>query len=218
MNHIYVLENHKLGWWYVGTIKGEDTALLCCQTRRLNSPSKVTEAELWEYLHNLVGGCPRLYFGHGATAEYHMAKRFVSSLLKDIDKNPKNKKNLKHLLISGWNWKLKEWEIIRGVVNGEPYEKPNYSTLWKFKVPSERVAETLEDIKKNWGTPDSENKYRSKKPLTFCLNKKGTGLSAQFLKNRNQIIRNIKKTKKNPKPATLEKYRITKLELDMCLI
>ena len=211
MNHIYILENHKLGWWYVGTIKGEDTPLL-------DSSSLVTEAELHEYLRDLLdAGDPRLYFGHGAGAKYYMAKRFVAGLLKDIQKSPKNKKNLKLLLFSGWSWNYKEWETITRVINGEEHETPNYSTLWKFKVSSERATETLEDIKKNWGTPDPDNKYRSKKPLTFCLNKKGTGLSAQFLKNRNQIIRDVKKKKKSPKPATLEKYRITKLELDMCL-
>jgi len=212
MNHIYVLENHKLGWWYVGTIKGEDIPIC-------DSSSLVTQVELGMYLRELVGGSPQLIFGHGSKAKYYMAKRFVASLIKDIRKSPKNKSKLKALLMSGWNRyeSLEEWECITKVINGTEYKAPNHSTLWKFKVPTEKIAKTLEDLKKNWGTPDSQNEYRSKEPLTFCLNKKGTGLSAQFLKNRNQIIRDMKKKKKRPKPATIEKYRITEHELNMCL-
>lgn len=216
MNHIYVLENHKLGWWYVGTIKGEDTP-----HQLLDSSSLVNQVELSMYLRELVtgGDGPQLIFGHGPTARYYMAKRFVASLIKDIRKSPKNKSKLRVLLFCGWNRyeSLQEWETITKVFDGTELKAPNFSTLWKFKVPSEKIAETLEDLKKNWGTPDPQNKYRSKKPLTFCLNKKGTGLSAQFLKNRNQIIRDMKKKKKRPKPATIEKYRITEHEMNMCL-
>jgi len=63
--------------------------------------------------------------------------------------------------------------------------------------------------------PDPNNKFRSKQPLTFCVNKKGTGLPAQFLKNRNKVIREMKKKNKRPKPATIEKYRFTEHELSM---
>ena len=206
MNHIYVLENHKLGWWYVGTIKDDNPSSLAD-----------TSAELGMYLKGIVGGSPQLHFGHGVGAGYYMAKRFVSSLINDIKKNPKNKIKLRYLLMSGWNKyeSLNDWEVTTQVINGKIYKTPNYSTLWKFRVPSENIDDTLSDLKKNWGTPDPNNKFRSKQPLTFCVNKKGTGLPAQFLKNRNKVIREMKKKNKRPKPATIEKYRFTEHELSM---
>lgn len=67
MNHIYVLENHKLGSWYVGTIKDDNPS----------SPADKS-AELGIYLKGIVGGSPQLHFGHGVDAGHYMAKRFVS--------------------------------------------------------------------------------------------------------------------------------------------
>ena len=182
----YILENRDLGTWWVGKV----TVTLDDGWSPYRS---VTQDELYNKLQEKYEHFPNAYLtlsplNKGWVACYGV-ERWISKLEHIINKNPEKYREVKELLMAGWN--------------GEG-EVSTLSVLHVF-----RENQPIDEIFKKL--------VKSREGLTKCLNihtgktyhekTKDTG----FLYNRarNEILRNMKKTGKIPKPSTLKKYDIT---------
>ena len=182
----YILENSNLGTWWVGKV----TVTLDDGWSPYRS---VTQDELYNKLQEKYEHFPNAYLtlsplNKGWVACYGV-ERWISKLEHIINKNPEKYREVKELLMAGWN--------------GEG-EVSTLSVLHVF-----RENQPIDEIFKKL--------VKSREGLTKCLNihtgktyhekTKDTG----FLYNRarNEILRNMKKTGKIPKPSTLKKYDIT---------
>ena len=152
----------------------------------------VTQDELYNKLQEKYEHFPNAYLtlsplNKGWVACYGV-ERWISKLEHIINKNPEKYREVKELLMAGWN--------------GEG-EVSTLSVLHVF-----RENQPIDEIFKKL--------VKSREGLTKCLNihtgktyhekTKDTG----FLYNRarNEVLRNMKKTGKIPKPSTLKKYDI----------
>ena len=185
----YILENRDLGTWWVGKMAVTlDNGW--CPYR------SVTQDELYNKLQDKYEHFPNAYLtlspvNKGWVACYGV-ERWLSNLEYKINKAPKKQQELKELLMAGWD----------GV--GE------VSTLNVLHVFSEN--QPIDEI--------FNKLVKSREGLTKCLNthtgktyrekykEKTKDVGYLYNRARNEIIRNMKKTGKVPKPSTLKKYDI----------
>ena len=185
----YILENRDLGTWWVGKV----TVTLDDGWSPYRS---VTQDELYNKLQEKYEHFPNAYLtlsplNKGWVACYGV-ERWLSNLEHIINKDPEKYRELKELLMAGWD----------GV--GE------VSTLSVLHVFSEN--QPIDEIFKKL--------VKSREGLTRCLNThkcktreekyQESKKNPDFLKARakNKVINQMKKTGKIPKPSTLKKYDI----------
>jgi hypothetical protein len=151
----------------------------------------VTQDELYNKLQEKYEHFPNAYLtlsplNKGWVACYGV-ERWISKLEHIINKNPEKYREVKELLMAGWN--------------GEG-EVSTLSVLHVF-----RENQPIDEIFKKL--------VKSREGLTRCLNTykcKIRGEKYQESKKnkaRAEVLRNMKKTGKIPKPSTLKKYDIT---------
>jgi hypothetical protein len=180
----YILENSNLGTWWVGKV----TVTLDDGWSPYRS---VTQDELYNKLQEKYEHFPNAYLtlsplNKGWVACYGV-ERWISKLEHIINKNPEKYREVKELLMAGWN--------------GEG-EVSTLSVLHVF-----RENQPIDEIFKKL--------VKSREGLTRCLNTykcKIRGEKYQESKKnkaRAEVLRNMKKTGKIPKPSTLKKYDIT---------
>ena len=187
----YILENGDLGTWWVGKVT------ITLDEDGWPPYRSMTQDELCNKLQDKYEHFQNPYLSlspvnKGWVACYGV-ERWLSNLEYKINKNPEKYQELKELLMAGWNC---EGEV---------------STLNVLHVFSEN--QPVDEIFKKL--------VKSREGFTRCLNTR-TGKTYRekysektkdsgFLYNRarNEIIRNMKKTGKIPKPSTLKKYDVS---------
>jgi hypothetical protein len=189
----YILENRDLGTWWVGK-------MAVTLDNEWSPYRSVTQDELYNKLQEKYEHFQNAYLtlsplNKGWVACYGV-ERWLSKLEYKINKSPEKYRELKELLMAGWDGK------------GE------VSTLGVLHVFREN--QPIDEIFKKL--------VRSREGLTRCLNTH-TGKTYRektkdsgFLYNRarNELLRNMRKTGKVPKPSTLEKYDVSTLLQNTC--
>jgi hypothetical protein len=185
----YILENRDLGTWWVGKV----TVTLDDGWSPYRS---VTQDELYNKLQEKYEHFPNAYLtlsplNKGWVACYGV-ERWLSNLEYKINKDPEKYRELKELLMAGWD----------GVG-----EVSTLSVLHVFSEnqPIDEIFKKL--VKSREGLTRCLNTHTGK---TYCEKYSEKTKDTGFLYNRarNEVLRNMKKTGKIPKPSTLKKYDI----------
>lgn len=175
----YILENRDLGTWWVGKM-----AITLNDGWPPYRP--VTQDELYNNLQEKYEQFSNPYvilspINNGWVSCYGV-ERWLSKLEYNINKEPEKYRELKELLMAGWN--------------GDG----GVSTLSVLHVFREN--QPIDEIFKKL--------VKSREGLTRCLNTKTNRTHEERLKAdaKKKVIRNMKKTGKIPKQSTLKKYDI----------
>ena len=169
-----------MGTWWVGE--------MTVNTDEYGWPEyrSMTQDKLMDILDERYPHLPNTYLSlvplnKGCIATYGV-ERWLSKLEYKINKEPEKYKELKELLMAGWNF---ECEV---------------STLSVLHVL--KHDQPIDEIFKKLVT--------KREGLTRCLNTKTNRTHEERLKAdaKKKVIRNMKKTGKIPKPSTLKKYDI----------
>ena len=191
MNTIFILDNEKLGTWYVGKIHTKINndgfpkyRTLTQEQLNDNLYKKYTDYEN-PYI-NLINLNETYHTCHGI-------ERWMTILDYKIRRYPEKYKEIKKLLTAGWN------------VN----DTIGYSSIYVFNVIEKKADEIYADLKQNWGSQSNSN-------LTTCLNVKSYTRHERYIKNkqnpkflfeqaRKRVIYRMNKGY-TPKKSTLIKY------------
>ena len=188
----YILENEVLGTYWVGKM----ITTLDCPYR------SITQDELNEKLEEkyplLNPYLTMVTLNKGWNACYG-TERWLSKLNYKINKEPERYKELKKLLMAGWD-------------DNDFTETSTLSVLHVLKEnqPIDEIFKKL--VKSREGLTKCLN---TTKYTTYEDNKK----NPNFLKtiSRNKVLRQMEKTKKLPKPSTLVKYDIKEDDIKECM-
>lgn len=185
----YILENRDLGTWWVGKM-----AITLNDGWPPYRP--VTQDELYNKLQEKYEQFSNPYvilspINKGWVSCYGV-ERWLSKLEYNINKEPEKYRELKELLMAGWNGdgKVSTLSVLHVFRENQPIDEI-------FK----KLVKSRDGLTKCLNT--HTGKTREEK---YQVSKK----NPEFLKNnaRNEIIRNMKKTGKIPKQSTLKKYDI----------
>tara|TARA_R110000772_G_scaffold74454_1_gene162093 strand:- start:124 stop:708 length:585 start_codon:yes stop_codon:yes gene_type:complete len=191
MNTVFILENEKLGTWYVGKIH--------IKMGKYGFPihRTVTQDQLNDNLYKKYNQYENPYinliFLNESHHVCHGIERWLTLLDYKIKRDPEKYKEIKKLLTSGWS------------VN----DTLGYSSIYVLNIPEDDTSGIYENLKKNWGSQSNYN-------LTTCLNVKSRTRHERYIKNkqnpkflfeqaRKRVIYRINKGY-TPKQSTLIKY------------
>lgn len=205
----FILENEDLGWWWVGKTKMKIDAngFPICRSishDQLNEHLETKYRTHHEYLNAY------LYLQNVNKNECvcYGVERWLSKLEYEIKRKDEKNKNLKRLLTAGWRDDDYVSNSTINVLN--IWNVPDVLGRPKKMI---NVKELYEDLKNNWGTPDS-SKSRSMYSLQSCLNeKKKQDSDYMYKRTRQIIIAKYKHLKKFPKSEIMMKYDIRREEL-----
>jgi hypothetical protein len=186
----YILENETLNSFWVGRITTNED----CPFR------SITQDELNERLYNKYTDMnPYLTLvtlNKNWNACYGV-ERWLSKLDYKINKEPEKYKEVKNLLMTGWDGgetsTLSVMHILR--------ENQPINNFYK-RLVSERESKGMRCLNTTPGKSYSERYEKCKKDPDFM-----------YKRARKEVLRQMEKTKKLPKPETLAKYEIKEDEL-----
>lgn len=167
----YILENETLGIWHVHKVKSPPG--------RSVSQDELNEKLYQKYPH--LNPYLTLVSNDG---EHHGVERWLSKVSYRINKEPEKSKELKQLLMAGWDYNDTIETSTLTVVSGDDNM---FRQLVKYR---ENFTRCLNNAK--------FQTYQEKKS------------DPEFLKriSREKVLRNMKKTGKRPKQSTIDKYQI----------
>jgi hypothetical protein len=194
MNTVFILENEKLGTWYVGKIH--------IKMGKYGFPihRTVTQDQLNDNLYKKYNQYENPYinliFLNESHHVCHGIERWLTLLDYKIKRDPEKYKEIKKLLTSGWS------------VN----DTLGYSSIYVLNIPEDDTSGIYENLKKNWG---SQSNYK----LKTCLNVKSHTRHERYIKNkqnpkflfeqaRKYIVYRMNKGY-TPKKSTLIKYNLS---------
>ena len=194
MNTVFILENEKLGTWYVGKIH--------IKMGKYGFPihRTVTQDQLNDNLYKKYNQYENPYinliFLNESHHVCHGIERWLTLLDYKIKRDPEKYKEIKKLLTSGWS------------VN----DTLGYSSIYVLNIPEDDTSGIYENLKKNWGSQSNYN-------LTTCLNVKSRTRHERYIKNkqnpkflfeqaRKRVIYRMNKGC-TPKQSTLIKYNLS---------
>jgi hypothetical protein len=188
----YILENESLGTWYVGKM----TTHVNCSFRSITQDELNTKlCEKYEHLNPYL---TLVTLNKNWNARYGV-ERWISKMEYKIRKEPEKFKELEKLLKAGWDDEdytetstLSVLHVLRG---NQPIDE-----IFKKLVKSREGLTKCLNI--NTGKTRPEKYQESKKDPEFM-----------YQRARKEVLRQMKKTKKLPKPSTLEKYQIKEDEI-----
>ena len=195
MNTIFILENEKLGTWYVGkinTIMNIDGypvyRTLTQEQLNDNLYKKYTDYEN-PYIN--------LIFLNEIYNTCHGLERWLSLLDYKIKRDPEKYREIKKLLTSGWT----------------ANDTVDYSSIYVFNVNNSETNQVYTDIKKNW---DKYSPYDLKKSLnknnktnSDKYNTRKQNPKFLFEQARKHVLYRMSKGY-TPKKSTLIKYNLSK--------
>jgi|TARA_R110002153_G_scaffold3732_2_gene17844 hypothetical protein len=194
MNTVFILENEKLGTWYVGKIH--------IKMGKYGFPihRTVTQDQLNDNLYKKYNQYENPYinliFLNESHHVCHGIERWLTLLDYKIKRDPEKYKEIKKLLTSGWS------------VN----DTLGYSSIYVLNIPEDDTSGIYENLKKNWGSQSNYN-------LTTCLNVKSRTRHERYIKNKQNpkflfeqalkyIVYRMNKGY-TPKKSTLNKYNLS---------
>lgn len=192
----YILENESLGTWWVGkmTITLDEYGM--CPYR------SISQGELNEKLgdkYTLLNPYLTLVTLNKGWNSCYGVERWLSKLEYKINKEPERYKELKKLLMAGWD-------------DNDFTETSTLSVLHilKEKQPIDEIFKKL---------------VKSREGLTRCLNttkyttyeEKKKDPTFMYKRSRKEVLHQMEKTKKLPKQSTLDKYQIKEDEIKECM-
>ena len=194
MNTVFILENEKLGTWYVGKIH--------IKMGKYGFPihRTVTQDQLNDNLYKKYNQYENPYinliFLNESHHVCHGIERWLTLLDYKIKRDPEKYKEIKKLLTSGWS------------VN----DTLGYSSIYVLNIPEDDTSGIYENLKKNWG---SQSNYK----LKTCLNVKSHTRHERYIKNKQNpkflfeqalkyIVYRMNKGY-TPKKSTLNKYNLS---------
>jgi|TARA_B110000305_G_scaffold25594_1_gene23302 hypothetical protein len=194
MNTVFILENEKLGTWYVGKIH--------IKMGKYGFPihRTVTQDQLNDNLYKKYNQYENPYinliFLNESHHVCHGIERWLTLLDYKIKRDPEKYKEIKKLLTSGWS------------VN----DTLGYSSIYVLNIPEDDTPGIYENLKKNWGSQSNYN-------LTTCLNVKSRTRHERYIKNKQNpkflfeqalkyIVYRMNKGY-TPKKSTLNKYNLS---------
>jgi hypothetical protein len=185
MNTIFILDNEKLGTWYVGKISmkmnvdGYPVYRSCTQDK-LND-------NLYKKYVNYENPYINLIFLNETYHMCHGIERWMTLLDYKIKRDPEKYEEIKKLLTAGW------------CAN----DTIDYSSIYVFNVNHSDTHKVYIDLKNNW------NKYSSY-TLKKSLNKINNKQNPKFLfeQSRKKIVYKMNKGY-TPKKSTLIKYNLS---------
>jgi len=192
----YILENESLGTWWVGkmTITLDEYGM--CPYR------SISQGELNEKLgdkYTLLNPYLTLVTLNKGWNSCYGVERWLSKLEYKINKEPEHYKELKKLLVAGWD-------------DNDFTETSTLSVLHvlKEKQPIDEIFKKL---------------VKSREGLTKCLNttkyttyeEKKKDPTFMYKRSRKEVLHQMEKTKKLPKQSTLDKYQIKEHEIKECM-
>ncbi len=191
----YILENESLGTWWVGkmTITLDEYGM--CPYR------SISQGELNEKLmnkHTLLNPYLTLVTLNKRYNTCYGVERWLSKLEYKIDKEPERYKELKELLMAGWDDNEIETSTL-SVLHVLEHNQPINKIFKKLVTSREGLTRCLNDTK-----------Y-----ITYEEKKKDPDF--MYKRARKEVLRQMKKTGKLPKPETLMKYEIKEDEIKECM-
>lgn len=205
----FILENEDLGWWWVGKTKMELDASGFPKCRSMTHDQLNTQLERKYKTHHEYSNA-YLYIQNINKRECvsYGVERWLSKLDYEIKRKPEKSKNLKRLLTAGWRDNDYISNSTINVLN--VWNEPDILGRPKKMI---NIKELYNDLKNNWGTPNS-SELRSIHKLHTCLNdKKKTDSEYMYRRTRQIIIAKSKFSKRFPKPEVMMKYDISHEEL-----
>ena len=204
MDTIFILENEKLGTWWVGksTLKMNTNGFPIHRSLTQDQLEDILDKKYIQYLNPRLNLC----FMNKTYCFCYGIERWLSHLDYEIKRKPDKYNDLKKLLTAGWH----ENETIP------------HSTIYVINVQENMTQKIYNDLKKNWGNPkEKSSKLRSPYTLKMCLNAttcltrkeryEKNKQNPEFLKEQAQkkLLYRISKGYV-PKCKTLEKYNLSK--------
>jgi hypothetical protein len=185
----YILENQALGSWWIGKMESTLDGCGMCPYRSITQDE--LNDKLSEKYHN-----PNAYLTLIPLKRFvvcYGVERWLSKLEYKISKEPEKYQELEKLLKAGWDDDIETSTL--SVLHVLEHNQPINKIFKKLVTSREGLTRCL-----------NTNKYK-----TYEDKKK----DPDFLKaiGRKKVLRQMEKTKKLPKPETLEKYEIKENEV-----
>ena len=182
----YILENETLGTWWVGKMESTLDGCGMCPYRSITQDELNTK--LGEKYYYTTPYLTLVTLNKRWSACYGV-ERWLSKLEYKINKEPERYKELKELLMAGWEDGEIETSTL-SVLHVLEHNQPINKIFKKLVTSREGLTRCLNDTK--YITYEEK-----KKDPTFM-----------YQRSRKEVLRQMEKTKKLPKQSTLEKYEI----------
>ena len=159
MNTIFILDNEKLGTWYVGKINAK-TKIDDFPVYRTLTQDKLNDNLYKKYI-DYENPYINLIFLNETHHTCHGIERWLSLLDYKIKRNPVKYGEIKKLLTAGWS------------VN----DTIGYSNIYVLNIPEDVTSEIYENLKQNWGV-------QSNYTLKSCINGKSLTRHEYYIKSK----------------------------------
>jgi hypothetical protein len=198
----FILENTQLGTFWVGQAK------MILDENGYSLLPAVTQDKL---IHKLETKYPEynspnldlVSINKNGTLPFYGVERWLSKLEYRLKKEPIKFKELKQLLIAGWHDHDFTNNSTLNVLHSR--NKTDLKALHR-RLVDEWESKGLRCLNTQTGKSYSERYEKCKKDPKFI-----------YKRARKEVLRNMEKTKKLPKPETLAKYEIKEDELRECM-
>jgi hypothetical protein len=190
----YILENQTLGTWWVG--KMESTLDGCGMPPYRSITQDQLNEKLSEKYHNPNAYLTLVTLNKRWSACYGV-ERWLSKLEYKINKEPEKYRELEKLLKAGWDDDIETSTL--SVLHVLEHNQPINKIFKKLVTSREGLTRCLNTYT---GKTRAEKYQGSKKDPDFM-----------YKRARKEVLRNMEKTGKLPKPETLAKYEIKEDEL-----
>jgi len=194
MNTIFILDNEKLGTWYVGKIYTKININGFPKYRTLTQDQ--LNDNLYKKYIDYENPYINLIFLNETHHTCHGIERWMTILDYKIKRNPENYEEIKKLLTAGWT----------------ANDTVDYSSIYVFNTNQIELDEVYTDLKKNW------NKYTSY-DLKKSLNKNNKTNSDRYNIRKQNPKFLFEQARKNvlyrmnrgyiPKKSTMIKYNLS---------
>ena len=185
----YILENQTLGTWWVG--KMESTLDGCGMPPYRSITQDELNEKLSEKYHNPNAYLTLVTLNKRWSACYGV-ERWLSKLEYKINKEPEKYRELEKLLKAGWDDDIETSTL--SVLHVLEHNQPINKIFKKLVTSREGLTRCLNTYT---GKTRAEKYQESKKDPDFM-----------YKRARKEVLRQMEKTGKLPKPSTLEKYDI----------
>jgi group I intron endonuclease len=194
----YILENQTLGTWWIGKIESTLDGYGMPPYRSITQDQ--LNEKLSEKYHNPNAYLTLVTLNKRWSACYGV-ERWLSKLEYKISKEPEKYQELEELLKAGWDGEneTSTLSVLHVLEHGQPVDK-----IFKKLVSSrEGLTRCLNTYT---GKTRAEKYQETKKDPDFM-----------YRRARKEVLRQMEKTKKLPKPETLAKYEIKEDEIKECM-